>query len=121
MNMRHNKPYNVFGLILSLAYLLISPSLFADTYTYDASGRYSAIKHPNGQVFYYQYDRAGNILSIGTDVVAPAVFSSPVVVNVGSLSNIDITGGNPMGAHTYSATGLPAGLKIDPVTGLITG
>jgi len=93
----------------------------SDTYTYDASGRYSAIKHPNGQVFYYQYDRAGNILSIGTDVVAPAVFSSPVVLNVGSLSNIDITGGNPMGAHTYSATGLPAGLKIDPVTGLITG
>lgn len=93
----------------------------AATYAYDASGRYSAITHPNGQVFYYRYDRAGNLLEVGTDVVAPVAFTGAITRKVGMDGKLDVTGGNPMGAHVYSAQGLPAGLKIDPVTGQIAG
>lgn len=48
-------------------------SVHAETYSNDASGRYSAITYPNGQVFYYRYDRSGNLLEVDTEVVQPVL------------------------------------------------
>ncbi len=79
------------------------------------------LKNSQGQSFYYRYDQAGNLLAVTTDVVAPVVLPGTVALNVGMQSTLDISGGNPMGAHVYYASGLPAGLRIDPLTGRILG
>ena len=110
---------SLFGLLL-VALIGLSVAQ-AQTYTYDAAGRLSAVTHTNGQVFYYHHDRAGNLLSVDTDLVSPVALPATLNARIGGRVDLDITGRNPMGAHVYKVTGLPAGLTINPATGRITG
>lgn len=107
--------------VVVACFLWVSCSCIAQTYTYDAAGRLSAVTQPNGQVFYYHHDRAGNLLSVDTELVVPVALPTTVNARIGGRVDLDITGRNPMGAHVYKATGLPAGLAINPATGRITG
>jgi len=97
------------------------PDATSATFTANALGLPATITYPNGQVFYYRYDRAGNLLEVDTEVVRPEALPGTISRKVGMDGALDVTGGNPMGAHVYSAQGLPSGLKIDPVTGQISG
>jgi len=93
--MKNNTHFQLFVLLF-----IICPwvtSVRAATYSYDASGRYSAITYPNGQVFYYRYDRAGNLLEVDTEVVQPEALPGTISRKVGMDGALDVTGGNPMG------------------------
>lgn len=108
--------------LLDIAWFGFQPeTAWAESYAYDPAGRLSAVTLPNRQVFYYQYDLAGNLSQVVTNVVDPVAITGTVVREVGMAADLDFTGGNPMGAHTYYAYGLPAGLQIDPVTGRVVG
>ena len=52
----------------------------------------------------------------------PADLTDPGTLKTGSAVSFDLSGGQPVPAGlSYKATGLPAGLSLDPATGRITG
>jgi YD repeat-containing protein len=117
----HAQSLVIFLVVIHFFSLGVLGAATAETFAYDQSGRFTAITHPNGQVFFYRYDKAGNLLEVDTDLIPPVSISAPVERRAGMEASIDIAGGNPMGAHQYFAQGLPAGAIIDATTGKISG
>ncbi len=109
-------PVCIFCFLLAF----ISPGL-ALVYKHDVSGRLTSITAADGQIYQYRYDRAGNLLEISTEVMAPPAIAEPREGGVARQVELDLSGGTPLGGHTYHARGLPAGLSIDPNTGVISG
>lgn len=106
------------------------------TYSFDPHGDFASL--PQGaaattQISYTVSDGHGGTSTTTLTVTVDGVNDAPVVHQIPDRSDPDATGGvkvdgssgftdNDSGdTLTYGATGLPAGLSIDPATGLITG
>ena len=94
------------------------PTLTLDPVTFAAAGRYvvTAINSvsPAGV--------PAPAATLTVLVPAPAAIVDPGTLRTGSQVAWDLAGGAPVPAGlVYKAAGLPAGLKLDPATGCITG
>jgi YD repeat-containing protein len=114
----------IIGAILAIA-ILAAPAL-AQTYTYDAGSRLIQVAYSDGTTLAYTYDADGNQLSLSTGGGAFNVLGTPAITNAltvagtfGTAFNFSITATNS--PTTFSATGLPPGLVLNGITGLISG
>jgi hypothetical protein len=92
--------------------LVFNPVALSDAGTYTLTA-FNSIA-PNGV--------AAPAATLTVIVPAPAATGYPSSLKVGSVANLDLTGGRAVPAGlVYKATGLPAGLVLNSSTGRITG
>ncbi len=102
-------------LIFSTQIASAVPSSFA----YDQNNRVTQVNYADGRQATFTYDEVGNILTIVTRTVpAPVVLiESQVLGKVGAaIDDYQISVISSTALMSYSATGLPAGLKINKGT-----
>jgi len=72
-----------------------------------------------GSLLASQYSSSGFIESVREFFPRPVIANSTFSSNIGSFFYFAITASNSAGS--FSASGLPAGLSVDPLTGIISG
>lgn len=95
------KRHNLYLRFFILAVMLLSQTLFSQTYNYDLNGRLTGACYTNGTQVKYTYDPAGNIFNISG---SPAQNTSPPVLTIQAPSPGNTTTSTPL-AINGTATG----------------
>ena len=110
-----------FANVTLVAVLVAATSVGAGTttYQYDLDGRISSVIYGGGPALAYAFDAAGNLSLISSFAITTNTLPPPVIGVAYSQTIATVGGVSPV---TFSATGaLPAGLSLNPTTGLISG
>lgn len=103
------------------ASLVIKGSTTADTDTYTCLVRMGAIFRESGAIALKIYDKAPIIQLAANDSLPPGIVSGSYHDGSGDPYAVPVDTSSDRAVVTFSQVGLPAGMKIDPVTGVIYG
>ena len=122
---------NIIGqrqIIFCGLWLLLSCSAYAETYTYDNTGRLTGVTYADGSQLNYSYDANGNRLSRTTVLNTPAVANDDsattafeTAVNIDILANDTDSDGSINAATVAIGTDVSNGATmVDNTTGVVT-